>query len=135
MKQQMHHKDSLKWLYLNAGNVVAKKNVLSTLSVALGLNSIPAQNVKKRFKKKVDNTDIYCRIKELSLTYFLENGMSKKMTIAYFKQAIKQDGNVHYGVSALLYVLRQIEYAYADGQITDKQMDKLWKWAYDKYEI
>ena len=129
----MNHKDSLKWLYLNVGNVVKKKNVLSTLSVALGLNSILAQNVKKRFKKRVDNPDIYSRIKALSLTYFLENGMSKKMTIAYFKEAIKQDGNVHYGVNALLYVLRQIEYAHADGQITDKQMDKLWKWAYDKY--
>jgi len=69
----MNHKDNLKWLYLNAGNVVKKKNVLSTLSVALGLNSILAQNVKKRFKKKVDNTDIYSRIKALSLTYFLEN--------------------------------------------------------------
>jgi hypothetical protein len=80
--------------------------------------------------------------------------MSKKMTIAYFKEAIKQDGNVHYGinallyvlrqieyahtnvhygVSALLYVLRQIEYAHADGALTDKQKDKLWHWAYDKY--
>ena len=70
----MNHKDNLKWLCLNAGNVVKKKNVLSTLSVALGLNSILAQNVKKRFKKKVDNTDIYSRIKVLSLTYFLEHG-------------------------------------------------------------
>ena len=129
----MHHNDNLKWLYLNAGSVVKKKNVLSTLSVALGLNSILVPNVKKRFKKRVDNPDIYSRIKALSLTYFLENGMGKKMTIAYFKEAIKQDGNVHYGVNALLYVLRQIEYAHADGQITDKQMDKLWKWAYDKY--
>ena len=59
--------------------------------------------------------------------------MSKKMTIAYFKEAIKQDGNVHYGINALLYVLRQIEYAHADGHITDKQKDKLWHWAYDKY--
>ena len=104
----MNHKDSLQWLYLNAGNVVKKKNVLSTLSVALGLNSILVPNVKKRLKKRVDNTDIYSRIKALSLTYFLENGMSKKMTIAYFKQAIKLDGNVHYGINALLYVLRQI---------------------------
>ena len=70
----MNHKDSLKWLYLNVGNVVKKKNVLSTLSVALGLNSILAQNVKKRFKKRVDNPDIYSRIKVLSLTYFLEHG-------------------------------------------------------------
>jgi hypothetical protein len=129
----MHHNDNLKWLYLNAGSVVKKKNVLSTLSVALGLNSILVPNVKKRFKKKVDNTDIYSRIKALSLTYFLENGMSKKMTIAYFKEAIKQDGNISFGVNRLLYVLRQIEYAHADGQITDKQMDKLWRWAYDKY--
>jgi len=59
--------------------------------------------------------------------------MSKRMTIAYFKQAIKQDGNVRYGVSALLYVLRQIEYAHSHGEITDKQKDKLWYWAYDKY--
>ena len=59
--------------------------------------------------------------------------MSNKMTIAYFKQAIKQDGNVHYGINALLYVLRQIEYAHADGALTDKQKDKLWHWAYDKY--
>jgi len=59
--------------------------------------------------------------------------MSKKMTIAYFKEAIKQDGNISFGVNRLLYVLRQIEYAHSDGQITDKQMDKLWRWAYDKY--
>ena len=129
----MHHNDNLKWLYLNAGSVVKKKNVLSTLSVALGLNSILVLNVKKRFKKTVDNPDIYSRIKALSLTYFLENGMSKKMSIAYFKEAIKQDGNVHYGINALLYVLRQIEYAHADGALTDKQKDKLWHWAYDKY--
>ena len=44
-------------------------------------------------------------------------------------------GNVGYGVNALLYVLRQIEYAHADGQLTDKQKDKLWHWAYDKYGI
>ena len=69
----MHRNDNLKWLYLNAGNVVKKKNVLSTLSVALGPNSILVPNVKKRFKKRVDNTDIYSRIKALSLTYFLEN--------------------------------------------------------------
>ncbi len=69
----MHHNDNLKWLYLNAGSVVKKKNVLSTLSVALGLNSILVLNVKKRFKKRVDNTDIYSRIKVLSLTYFLGN--------------------------------------------------------------
>jgi len=112
---------------------VRKKNVLSTLSVALGLNSILVLNVKKRFKKKVDNTDIYSRIKALSLTYFLENGMSNKMTIATFKKAIKQDGNINFGVSKLLYVLRQIEYAHADGALTDKQKDKLWHWAYDKY--
>jgi hypothetical protein len=129
----MHHKDNLKWLYLNVGSVVKKKNVLNTLSVAPGPNSILVLSVKKRFKKRVDNTDIYSRIEVLSLTYFLENGMRNKMTIAYFKEAIKQDGNVHYGVSALLYVLRQIEYAHADGQITDKQKDKLWHWAYDKY--
>ena len=129
----MHHNDNLKWLYLNAGSVVKKKNVLSTLSVALGLNSILVLNVKKRFKKRVDNPDIYSRIKALSLTYFLENGMSKKMSIAYFKEAIKQDGNVHYGINALLYVLRQIEYAHADGALTDKQKDKLWHWAYDKF--
>jgi len=129
----MHHNDNLKWLYLHAGNVVKKKNVLSTLSVALGLNSILVLNVKKRFKKTVDNPDIYSRIKALSLTYFLENGMNKKMTIAYFKEAIKQDGNVHYGINALLYVLRQIEYAHADGALTDKQKDKLWHWAYDKF--
>ena len=59
--------------------------------------------------------------------------MSKKMTIAYFKEAIKQDGNVHYGINALLYVLRQIEYGHANGQLTDKQKDKLWHWAYDKF--
>lgn len=129
----MNHKDSLKWLYLNVGNVVKKKNVLSTLSVALGLSSIFVLNVKKRFKKKVDNTDIHSRIKALSLTYFLENEMSNKMSIAYFKQAIKLDHRVGYGINALLYVLRQIEYAHTDGQITDKQKDKLWHWAYDNY--
>ena len=69
----MNHKDNLKWLYLNAGNVVVKQNVFNTLSVALGLNSILVPNVKKRFKKRVDNTDIYSRIKALSLTYFLGN--------------------------------------------------------------
>ena len=69
----MNHKDSLKWLYLNAGSVVRKKNVLSTLSVALELNSIFALNVKKRFKKRVDNPDIYSIIKALLLdfTFFL----------------------------------------------------------------
>ena len=61
--------------------------------------------------------------------------MTRKTTIADFKTSIKYDGNVHYGVNALLYVLRQIEYAHADGQITDKQKDKLWHWAYDKYGI
>ncbi len=43
------------------------------------------------------------------------------------------DRNVHYGVNTLLYVLRQIEYAHADGALTDKQKDKLWHWAYDKF--
>ena len=61
--------------------------------------------------------------------------MARKTTIADFKTAIKYDGNVHYGVNVLLYVLRQIEYAHADGQLTDKQKDKLWHWAYDKYGI
>jgi hypothetical protein len=61
--------------------------------------------------------------------------MTRKTTIADFKTSIKYDGNVHYGVNALLYVLRQIEYAHADGQLTDKQKDKLWHWAYDKYGI
>ncbi|MHA2220045.1 MAG: hypothetical protein ACXACY_29490, partial [Candidatus Hodarchaeales archaeon] len=70
----MHHKDNLKWLYLNVGSVVKKKNVLNTLSVAPGPNSILVLSVKKRFKKRVDNTDIYSRIEVLSLTYFLENG-------------------------------------------------------------
>ena len=55
------------------------------------------------------------------------------MTISYFKQAIKLDHRVGYGINALLYVLRQIEYAHTDGQITDKQKDKLWHWAYDNY--
>ena len=59
--------------------------------------------------------------------------MIRKTTIADFKTSIKYDGNVHYGVNALLYVLRQIEYAHADGELTDKQKDKLWRWAYDKY--
>ena len=59
--------------------------------------------------------------------------MARKTTIADFKTAIKYDGNVGYGVNALLYVLRQIEYAHADGALTDKQKDKLWHWAYDKY--
>jgi len=59
--------------------------------------------------------------------------MSNKMTIATFKKAIKQDGNINFGVSKLLYVLRQIEYAHSHGEITDKQKDKLWHWAYDNY--
>ncbi len=59
--------------------------------------------------------------------------MSNKMTISYFKQAIKLDHRVGYGINALLYVLRQIEYAHADGALTDKQKDKLWHWAYDMY--
>ena len=69
----MNHKDSLKWLYLDVGNVVRKRNVLSTLSVALEPNSIFVLNVKKRFKKKVDKPDIYSRIKVLLLdfTFFL----------------------------------------------------------------
>lgn len=61
----MNHKDSLKWLYLNVGNVVRKKNVLSTLSVALGLSSIFVLNVKKRFKKRVDRPDTHSIIKVL----------------------------------------------------------------------
>ena len=61
--------------------------------------------------------------------------MTRKTTIADFKTSIKYDGNVHYGVNALLYVLRQIEYAHADGELTDKQKDKLWHWAYNKYGI
>ena len=61
----MNHKDSLKWLYLDVGNVVRKKNVLSTLSVALGLSSISVLSVKKRFKKKFDNTDIYSIMKDI----------------------------------------------------------------------
>ena len=69
----MNHKDNLKGLCLHAGNVVKKKNVLSTLSVALGLNTILVPNVKKRFKKRVDNTDTYCIIRLLLLTYFLEH--------------------------------------------------------------
>ena len=69
----MNHKDSLKWLYLDVGNVVRKKNVLSTLSVALGLNSIFVLNVKKRFKKRVDKPDINSIIKVLlpDFTFFL----------------------------------------------------------------
>ena len=65
----MNHKDSLKWLYLNVGNVVRKKNVLSTLSVALGLSSIFVLNVKKRFKKRVDNPDINSIIKVLLMGF------------------------------------------------------------------
>ena len=65
----MNHKDSLKWLYLNVGNVVRKKNVLSTLSVALGLSSIFVLNVKKRFKKRVDNPDIHSIIKVLLMGF------------------------------------------------------------------
>ncbi len=69
----MNHKDSLQWLYLNAGNVVRKKNVLSTLSVALEPNSIFVLNVKKRFKKRVDNPDINSMLKVLlpDFTFFL----------------------------------------------------------------
>ena len=65
----MNHKDSLKWLYLNVGNVVRKKNVLSTLSVALELNSIFVPNVKKRFKKRVDRPDIHSIIKVLLMGF------------------------------------------------------------------
>ena len=65
----MNHKDSLKWLYLNVGNVVRKKNVLSTLSVALGLSSIFVLNVKKRFKKRVDRPDIHSIIKVLLMGF------------------------------------------------------------------
>ena len=65
----MNHKDSLKWLYLNVGSVVRKKNVLSTLSVALGLSSIFVLNVKKRFKKRVDNPDINSIIKVLLIDF------------------------------------------------------------------
>ena len=69
----MNHKDSLKWLYLDVGNVERKSNVLSTLSVALGLSSIFVLNVKKRFKKRVDKPDICSRIKVLlpDFTFFL----------------------------------------------------------------
>ena len=69
----MNHKDNLKWLYLDVGNVVRKKNVLNTLSVALGLSSIFVLNVKKRFKKKVDRPDIHSIIKVLfmGLMFFL----------------------------------------------------------------
>ena len=65
----MNHKDSPRWLYLNVGNVVRKKNVLSTLSVALEQNSIFVQNVKKRFKKRVDKPDICSIIKALLLDF------------------------------------------------------------------
>ena len=65
----MNHKDNLKWLYLDVGNVVRKKNVLSTLSVALGLSSIFVLNVKKRFKKRVDNPDINSIIKVLLMGF------------------------------------------------------------------
>ena len=61
----MNHKDNLKWLYLDVGNVVRKKNVLSTLSVALERNSIFVLNVKKRFKKRVDRPDTHSIIKVL----------------------------------------------------------------------
>ena len=69
----MNHKDNLKWLYLDVGNVVRKKNVLSTLSDALERNSIFVLNVKKRFKKRVDNPDINSIIKVLlpDFTFFL----------------------------------------------------------------
>ena len=69
MKQQTNHKDSLKWLYLDVGNVVKKKNVLSTLSVALGLSSIFVLNVKKRFKKRVDRPDTHSIIKVLLMGF------------------------------------------------------------------
>ena len=65
----MNHKDSLKWLYLDVGNVVRKKNVLSTLSVALGLSSIFVLNVKKRFKKRVDRPDTHSIIKVLLMGF------------------------------------------------------------------
>ena len=65
----MNHKDNLKWLYLDVGNVVRKKNVLSTLSVALGLSSIFVLNVKKRFKKRVDRPDIHSIIKVLLIDF------------------------------------------------------------------
>jgi len=59
--------------------------------------------------------------------------VSKKMTTTDFKKAVQLDGNLCFGVNKLLYVLRQIEYAYKDGKLTEKQMDKLWNWAYDKF--
>ena len=65
----MNHKDSPKWLYLDVGNVVRKKNVLSTLSVALGLSSIFVLNVKKRFKKRVDRPDTHSIIKVLLMGF------------------------------------------------------------------
>ena len=65
----MNHKDSLKWMYLDVGNVVRKKNVLSTLSVALEPNSIFVLNVKKRFKKRVDRPDIHSIIKVLLMGF------------------------------------------------------------------
>ena len=65
----MNHKDNLKWLYLDVGNVVRKKNVLNTLSVALEPNSIFALNVKKRFKKRVDRPDIHSIIKVLFMGF------------------------------------------------------------------
>ena len=69
----MNHKDNLKWLYLDVGNVVRKKNVLNTLSVALEPNSIFVLNVKKRFKKRVDRPDTHSIIKVLlsDFTFFL----------------------------------------------------------------
>ena len=65
----MNHKDSPRWLYINVGNVVRKKNVLSTLSVALEPNSIFVLNVKKRFKKRVDRPDTHSIIKVLLMGF------------------------------------------------------------------
>ena len=65
----MNHKDSPKWLYLDVGNLVRKKKVLSTLSDALEPNSIFVLNVKKRFKKRVDRPDTHSIIKVLLMGF------------------------------------------------------------------
>lgn len=67
--------------------------------------------------------------------------MANKVTIADFKTALRQDGNLQLntenvnGGRALIYIQNQITTAKSMGQITEQQAEKLYEWSHDYADV
>lgn len=67
--------------------------------------------------------------------------MATKTTIADFKKALRQDGNLQKNTEnrnagrALIYIQNQITFAKNDGQITEKQAESLHNWSHDYADV